>query len=102
MPALTQFDVDAGRRLRRIRRGKEMQITALARRTGFDRSAIHYLENGTLALRPIVAALLLKGIGERPSPAEWGPLVCKLVEHLTLEELRALRSTRPHEARGVA
>jgi transcriptional regulator with XRE-family HTH domain len=102
MPALTQFDVDAGRRLRRIRRGKEMQITALARSTGFDRSAIHYLENGTLALRPVVAALLLKGIGEQPSPTEWPSLVCKLVEHLTLEELRALRSTRPHDARGIA
>jgi hypothetical protein len=102
LPALTQIDVDAGRRLRRIRRGREMQITALARRLGFDRSALHGFENGTLALRPVVAALLLKGIGEQPSPAEWPLLVCKLVEHLTLEELQALRGTRPHDARGAA
>lgn len=91
-----------GARLRQIRRGKGITVTALAHRLGIERTTIQGYESGYRVLRPVVVALLLVALDERPDPAIWPPLVCKLANSLNLDELHALRGTRSRTVRGAA
>jgi transcriptional regulator with XRE-family HTH domain len=99
---VTQLPPDAGRRLRKIRRDKEIGVAPLARRLGYDRTTLFFYESGKLPLRPLMAALLLAALEEQPNPAEWPPVVCKLVDTLTTDELLSLLGRDRDSAGAVA